>query len=177
MLPNLFAAKLRSSAPLRGGGSFAIKVFAASILNFGLDVRAGAPRRSHANSFRINMLRFVSSTDAWRERSALESTNALYPPSYSKTLPSTTSQIFSEISSRNQRSWVITTTESPARSLRCAANQATPSTSRWFVGSSSRIRSRSSTRSLARFTRRRSPPESEWKARSKRSSLWPPKSP
>ena len=45
------------------------------------------------------------------------------------------------------------------RCLRCAASQATPSTSRWLVGSSSTSRSHSCTSSDASATRRRSPPD------------------
>ena len=81
MLPNLFAAKFRSSDSFLGGGSFAIRVFAASMRNFGFAVRAGAPRRSQANSLRINIFRLPSSTVIWRARSAFESTYAEYPPS------------------------------------------------------------------------------------------------
>ena len=50
--------------------------------------------------------------------------------------PSTTSQVAVQTASRNQRSWV-TTTSDPRRAARWRASQSTPSTSRWFVGSSS----------------------------------------
>ena len=76
MLPNLLAAKFSSSVSFLGGGSFAIKVFAASILNFGFAVRAGAPRLSQASSFRINIFRLPSSTVIWRARSAFDKTYA-----------------------------------------------------------------------------------------------------
>lgn len=46
------------------------------------------------------------------------------------------------------------------RRARCAASQATPSTSRWLVGPSSSSRSGSATSRAAMATRRRSPPES-----------------
>ena len=63
--------------------------------------------------------------------------------------------------SRNQRSWV-TTSRPPLlraqRCPRCAASQAMPSTSRWFVGSSSATTSHSPTSSAASATRRRCPP-------------------
>ena len=47
------------------------------------------------------------------------------------------------------------------RSTRCSASHATPSTSRWLVGSSRTRTSSSRTSSAARATRRRWPPESE----------------
>ena len=75
---------------------------------------------------------------------------------------SCTSQVSVETSSRNQRSWV-TTTSPPAfddhRFLRCSASQAMPSTSRWLVGSSRKMTSQSPTSNLARATRRRWPPD------------------
>ena len=63
-------------------------------------------------------------------------------------------------SSRNHRSWV--TTRWACVGLRCCrwrASQATPSTSRWLVGSSRTSRSHSCTSSAASATRRRSPPD------------------
>ncbi len=138
VLPRRLRANLRSSLPSRGAGSAEISSFAASTRNFGFVVRAGAPRRSHASSLRIKLLRRASVAADWRERSALAKTNAEYPPSYSSTFPCTTSQVRSVISSRNQRSWVTTSTAKSVRFFRCSANQATPSTSRWFVGSSSK---------------------------------------
>ena len=79
--------------------------------------------------------------------------------------------------SRNQRSWVTTSTAKSFRALRCRANQSTPSTSRWFVGSSSMMRSSSSIKSFAKPTRRFSPPERVMKTRSKRWSSKPPNRP
>ena len=62
VLPKRAFANAKSSTLLRGGGSFSINSFAASMRNFGLLVRAGAPRRNQASSFLINMFRFCSST-------------------------------------------------------------------------------------------------------------------
>ena len=50
--PRRAVAKRSSSARSRGSGSSAISAFAASMRNFGLEVRAGGPRRSHASSLR-----------------------------------------------------------------------------------------------------------------------------
>ena len=74
MFPNLFAAKFKSSVSFLGGGSFAIKVLAASILNLGFAVRAGAPRLSQASSLRINAFLLPSSTVICRARSAFDKT-------------------------------------------------------------------------------------------------------
>ena len=68
----------------------------------------------------------------------------------------------SQTSSRNQRSWV-TTSSAPAprrqRVFKCSASQVMARTSRWLVGSSSMSTSQSPMSSRARSTRRRWPPE------------------
>ena len=51
--------------------------FAASTRNFGLEVRAGAPRRNQVSSLRNRLRRRASSADDCLERSALASTYAL----------------------------------------------------------------------------------------------------
>ena len=58
-----------SSTVLRTGGTSAMSAFAASIRNLGFDVRAGAPRRSHASSLRMRFCRFASAWSASRRRS------------------------------------------------------------------------------------------------------------
>src|SRR4029077_637998 len=60
--------------------------------------------------------------------------------------------------SRNQRSWVITTAH-PAKSRSASSSARSVSTSRSFVGSSSRSTLPPLRRSFARCTRLRSPPE------------------
>src|SRR2546430_1935310 len=60
--------------------------------------------------------------------------------------------------SRNQRSWLITTTH-PAKSSTASSSARSVSTSRSFVGSSSRSTLPPERRSFARWTRLRSPPE------------------
>ena len=67
-------AKRSSSARSRASGSSAISALAASIRNFGFDVRAGGPRRSHASSLRISCWRRSSRAAACRARSARAST-------------------------------------------------------------------------------------------------------
>ncbi len=52
MRPRRAEAKRVSSAVSRAGGSVSISALAASMRNFGFEVRAGAPRRSHASSLR-----------------------------------------------------------------------------------------------------------------------------
>ena len=64
-----------------------------------------------------------------------------------------------QTASRNQRSWVTTSSE-PRRAARWRASQSTPSTSRWLVGSSSSSSSGPSSSSRASAIRRRSPPDS-----------------
>ncbi|SIM50426.1 Uncharacterised protein [Mycobacteroides abscessus subsp. abscessus] len=58
----------------RTGGTSAISSLAASMRNFGLEVRAGAPRRSHASSLRIRFCRLASAAAACRSRSTRCST-------------------------------------------------------------------------------------------------------
>ena len=53
-----------------------MSALAASMRNFGLDVRAGGPRRSQASSLRSRLRRRACAASAWRVRSALASTNA-----------------------------------------------------------------------------------------------------
>ncbi len=62
-------AMLASWTLSRTGGSFAMSSFAASMRNFGLLVRAGAPRRSQASSLRMRFCRFDSDAAAILSRS------------------------------------------------------------------------------------------------------------
>ena len=73
-LPSRAVAIRVSESWSRGGGSSAISSAAASSRNFGLDVRAGAPRRSQASSLRSRFCRFSSVVDAVLARSARAST-------------------------------------------------------------------------------------------------------
>ncbi len=164
-LPSRWLAKRWSSIRSRGGGTSSMRALAASMRNFGFDVRAGGPRRSHASSLRARLARRVSEAAAWRERSAFARTNAAYPPSYASTAPSCTSHVVWQTSSRNHRS-CVTTMSALGRLMRWAASQATASTSRWLVGSSRMIRSWRESSSAASAQRRRSPPESPTTARS-----------
>ena len=75
-LPSLVVAKRRSSTSSRGGGSSEISWFAASIRNFGLLVRAGAPRRNQASSLRSRLSRRSAVTAAIRSRSTFARTYA-----------------------------------------------------------------------------------------------------
>ncbi len=140
VLPNRVVANFANPTESRGGGSSSISADAASRRNFGFDVRAGAPRRSQASSLRIRFCRRVSTVSASRIRSAFASTYAAYPPSYDATSPSATSHVCVQTASRNQRSWVTTTSASD-RSTSVRASQSVTSMSRWFVGSSSNSRS------------------------------------
>ena len=157
-LPSLRAAKLDRRSESRGGGTSLINASAASMRYRGLEVRAGAPRRSQASSLRMRFCRRDSEAAACRSRSARAKTQSLYPPSNCSTRPSTTSQVWVATVSRNHRSWV-TTTRAEDRARRWSASHCTPSTSRWLVGSSRTSRSRSWTSAAARETRRRSPPD------------------
>ncbi len=146
----------------RAGGSLAMSSFAASMRNLGFAVRAGAPRRSHASSFFMRFWRFDSMVAAIWSRSTRCRMYAAYPPSNGSMSRSCTSHVAVQISSRNHRSWV-TTTSPPAfddqRRLRWPASQVMPSTSRWLVGSSRKMMSWSPMSSAARATRRRWPPD------------------
>ena len=162
-LPRRAVAVRVSSRESLGGGSPAISAAAASSRNRGLLVRAGAPRRSQASSLRSRLARRSWVVAATRARSARVSTYAAYPPSKASTTPSCTSQVRSQTASRNQRSWVTTASAPrPAgqRERRWSASQATPSTSRWLVGSSSSSTSRRRASSAASAVRRRWPPDS-----------------
>ena len=70
-VPSRSAAATRES---RGSGSLAIRSLAAWMRNFGFDVRAGGPRRSHASSLRIRLRLRASVPAATRIRSARAST-------------------------------------------------------------------------------------------------------
>ena len=59
-LPSRWLAKRWSSIRSRGGGTSSMRALAASMRNFGFDVRAGGPRRSHASSLRARFSRRVS---------------------------------------------------------------------------------------------------------------------
>ena len=65
-LPSRCAANRWSSSRSRGGGSSAIRASAASMRNFGFEVRAGGPRRSQASSLRARLRRRTSVAAAWR---------------------------------------------------------------------------------------------------------------
>ena len=71
----------------------------------------------------------------------------------------------------------MTKTAKDFRLFKCLASQATPSTSKWFVGSSSKIKSRSSISNFARPTRRFSPPDKVANFLSNRWSSKPPNKP
>ena len=73
-LPSRVVAKRCSASRSRGGGSPAISALAASIRNFGFEVRAGGPRRSQASSLRSRFRRRDSASAASRVRSARAST-------------------------------------------------------------------------------------------------------
>src|SRR4051794_14882028 len=68
--PRRAVAKRSSSTRSRGSGSPAISALAASMRNFGFDVRAGGPRRSQASSLRTSWRRRSSRAAACRSRSA-----------------------------------------------------------------------------------------------------------
>ena len=74
VLPSRAAASLDSSTPSRGAGSPEISAVAASILNLGLLVLAGGPRRSQASSLRSRLRLRWSCAAACLARSALAST-------------------------------------------------------------------------------------------------------
>ncbi len=68
-LPRRAVARRDSSTRSRGGGTSAMRALAASMRNFGLEVRAGAPRRSQASSFFMRFCRLASAEAACRSRS------------------------------------------------------------------------------------------------------------
>ena len=65
-----------SATRSRGGGTSAMSSLAASIRNLGLEVRAGAPRRSQASSLRMRFWRLASAAASCRSRSTRCSTYA-----------------------------------------------------------------------------------------------------
>ena len=92
-------------------------------------------------------------------------------------MPPTTSQVRSVTASRNHLSWVITRTASALRLFKWLASHATPSTSKWLVGSSNKIKSSSSINNVARPTLRLSPPDKVESFLSNRWSSNPPNRP
>ena len=126
--------------------------------NFGLDVRAGGPRRSQASSLRSSCWRRSSRAASCRvalgAREHVGRVAALVLVHARRRRPP---RCAVQTASRNQRSWVTTSIE-PRRAARCRASQSTPSTSRWLVGSSSSSSSGASSSSRASAIRRRSPP-------------------
>ena len=159
-LPSRVVAKRCSTSESRGAGSLAISSLAAWIRNLGFEVRAGGPRRSQANSLRMRLRRRASVPAESRIRSARARTYAAYPPSYASTPPPCTSQVRVHTASRNQRSWLTTTSALAGRPVRWSASHPITSTSRWLVGSSSTSTSWPASSTSASATRRRSPPES-----------------
>ena len=69
-LPRRALAISTSSTLSRGGGASAMRASAAAMWNFGFEVRAGAPLRSHASSLVSRFARLRAATPACRARSA-----------------------------------------------------------------------------------------------------------
>ena len=128
--------------------------------NFGLEVRAGGPRRSQASSLRSSCWRRLLARGrlavALGPGQHVGRVAALVLVDRRRRRPPTCAV---QTASRNQRSWVTTSSE-PRRAARWRASQSTPSTSRWLVGSSSSSSSGASSSSAASAMRRRSPPDS-----------------
>ena len=121
----------------RGSGSSAMSALAASMRNFGFAVRAGGPRRSQASSLRRSFWRRSSRTAATGARARRG--RGRRPRSRPRTgarrrrrPPRSRCRPRRGTSGRASRR-----ASEPRRAARWRASQSTPSTSRWFVGSSS----------------------------------------
>ena len=134
----------RSSTPSRGGGSSAMSALAASMRNLRL---ARARGRAAAQPGELLAQQVVAALGASTRRDAVAlglGEHVRRVAAFVGVAPRRRRPPTSRVAtaSRNQRSWVIATSALPAgRCARCSASQATPSTSRWLVGSSSRSRS------------------------------------
>ena len=127
--------------------------------NFGLEVRAGGPRRSQAISLRSRFCRRASVAAATplplgAGQGPGRVAALVRPDRLRRRPPRSRAHRVQEppvVGDHDQRA-------APARS-RCSASQAMPATSRWLVGSSRISRSEARTSSAASATRRRSPPD------------------
>ena len=165
-LPSRWVANLCSSSRSRGGGTSSISALAASMRNFGFEVRAGGPRRSQASSLRTRFCRRVSEADGLPLPLGLgqheRGVAALVG------VDDAVVHLPRPLADRVEEPPVVGDDHQRGRraATRCSASQATASTSRWLVGSSSTIRSWSPSSSAASEQRRRSPPDSPTTARS-----------
>ena len=136
-----------------------MSAFAASMRNFGFDVRAGGPRRSQASSLRTSCGGARRGPPRCGRARRGRGRRPRSRPRTGGRRRRTTSHVAVQTASRNQRSCVTTSSE-PRRAARWRASQSTPSTSRWFVGSSRRSSSGPSSSVRASAILRRSPPDS-----------------
>ncbi len=168
--PRRGAPNPRSSSPTRAARSGRPSTIAVAVAMraFGLLVRAGAPRRSQASSWRARLRRTSAPgrRPAPRARRAPRGSRRSRPRGRSPARGRAPGSASSTRSS-TWRSW-DTSTSPPRCTARRSSSQAMASMSRWFVGSS-RISSTSSpaspggptsTRARARATRLVSPPDS-----------------
>ena len=159
-LPSRWVANRWSSSRSRGGGTSSISALAASMRNFGFEVRAGGTATQPGQLLADEVLPAASR----RPRLALalglgqheRRVAALVGVDHAVVdLPRRLADLVEEpavVGDDDQRA--------TAGRRGAAASQATASTSRWLVGSSSTIRSWSPSSSAASAQRRRSPPES-----------------
>ena len=165
-LPSRWVANRCSSSRSRGGGTSSISALAASMRNFGFDVRAGGPRRSQASSLRTRFCRRTSDRGGLalplclgqHERRVAALVGVDDPVVHLPRLLADRVEEPPVVGDHDQRGRTVPRGAS--------ASHATASTSRWLVGSSRTIRSCSPRSRPASPQRRRSPPDSPATARS-----------
>ena len=109
---------------------------------------------------------------AWTARWAFSSRQTCHGPGKNVARPASSSSVAFVTASRNQRSWA-TITQAASSEASSRSSHSRLATSRWFVGSSSRIRSGSPASERASEARVISPPENVFRLRSKSSSRKP----
>ena len=162
-LPSRAVASLASSTVLRIGGTSSINALAASMRNFGLEVRAGRaaaqPRQLLAHQVLPLGLRRRGDPvplDALQDIGGVPAFEGVDDPVVH--LPRRGRDLVEEPAVvRHQEKPACTAPPAP---FRCAASQVMPSMSRWLVGSSSAMTSQPPISNAANCTRRRCPPDS-----------------
>ena len=156
-----------SSSRSRGGGTSSISALAASMRNFGFDVRAGGAAAQPGQLLADQVLPAHLGGGGLPLPLGLGEHERGVPALVG--VDDAVVHLPGPLADRVEEPAVVGDHDQRRRrgATRCSASQATASTSRWLVGSSSTIRSWSPSSSAASEQRRRSPPESPATARSR----------
>ena len=147
-LPSRWVANRCSSSRSRGGGTSSMSELAASIRNLGFEVRAGGPRRSQASSLRTRFCR--RRLGGRRLALALGLRQHVGRVAALVDVDDAVVHLPGPLADRVEEPPVVGDHDQRGgRRARWSASQATASTSRWLVGSSSTTRSCSPSSSAA----------------------------